>query len=120
METVLLERIPQVGQVQLTLQVSAHINYSAHAAMRQVGRFVADEISYLLRAGDPTLVVSDSLRWRVPVILALPTTGPLGEVGAVDVDVETGQLSITPEQIAGIARRAEDLARHAAQNSSPA
>ncbi len=106
-----LERLPQVGQ--LTIQVSAPINYSARVAQRQVGHFVANEISYLLRADEPVLVVSDHLVWRVPVILALPTTGPLGQVGTIDVNVETGQLSITPEQIASMTRRAEELAQRA-------
>jgi hypothetical protein len=105
-----LEQIPRTGKVDLTIQVSATINYSAEAARRLAGRFVANEIGYLLRCGDPELVISERLYWRVPVILALPTTGPIGTVGTIDVDVETGQLSIAPEQIAEITRHAESLA----------
>lgn len=105
-----LEQIPRSGQIQLTIQVLAQFNYSAQAAQRRIGRFVADEIGYLLRSDAPALVVSERLAWRVPVILALPDSGPLGEVGTLDVDVETGQIAATPEQIAAITRRAEDLA----------
>lgn len=86
-----LEQIPRTGKVDLTIQVSATINYSAEVARRLAGRFVANEIGYLLRCGDPKLVVSERLYWRVPIILALPTTGPIGTVGTIDVDVETGQ-----------------------------
>ena len=106
----ILEQVPRIGKVDLTIQVSTTINYSAEAARRSVGRFVANEISYLFRCGDPGLVVSERLYWRVPVTLAFPTTGPVGTVGTIDVDVETGQLSVTPEQIADITRHAESLA----------
>ena len=85
---------------------------SARAAQRIVGRFVADEIGYLLRSGDPTLVVSERISWRVPIVLAFPTTGPVGTVGTLDVDVETGQLLVDPEQIVEITRHARDLASH--------
>jgi len=105
-----LEQIPRTGKVELTIQVSATINYSAEAARRLAGRFVANEIGYLLRCEDPKLVVAERLYWRVPITLAFPTTGPVGTVGTIDVDVETGQLSITPEQIAEITRHAESLA----------
>lgn len=107
-----VEQIPQAGRIQVTIQVSADLNYSADAARRMVGRFVADEIGYLLRGGEPTLVAAERLCWRVPVILALPHTGPVGTVGTVDVDVETGQLFVTPEQVADVTRRAQDLAAH--------
>lgn len=113
---VTLKQIPHIGKIDLTIRISATLNYSAEAARRSVGRFVANEIGYLLRCGDPELVVSERLYWRVPVILALPTTGPLGTVGTIDVDVETGQLAIAPEQVAEITRHAESLA---AAHSTP-
>ena len=47
-----LEKIPQTGKLSLTIEVSADINYSADAARRLVGRFIANEISYLLRCAD--------------------------------------------------------------------
>lgn len=107
-----LEEIPQVGEIQLTIRVTAKHNFSAKAAQKLVGRMVADEIGYLLRSGEPTLVVGDRLSWRVPVILALPDSGPLGSVGTVDVNVETGELSITAAQIGEITQYAESLAAH--------
>ncbi len=90
-----IEQLPHAGQIQLAIQVSANMDYSASAARRMVGRFLADEIGYLLRAGEPTLVVAEHICWRVPALLAFPETGPVGTVGTVDVDVQTGQLYIT-------------------------
>jgi hypothetical protein len=111
-----IDQIPHTGKVQLTIQVSADMNYSASAARRMVGRLVAEEIGYLLRSGEPTLVASERIYWRVPVILALPNVGPVGTVGTIDVDIETGQLIVTSEQIAEITQHAKDLATH---HSSP-
>ena len=115
-----LEQLPQTGQIQVTIQVAARFNYSAQVAERLVGRFVADEISYLLRPDTPTLVVANELYWRVPLVLAFPDSGAAGQVGAIDVNVETGQLSVTPDQVAEIIRHAHELAaRHTVAPSSP-
>ena len=71
---------------------------------------MADEISTNMHAAEPTLIVGDRICWRVPVILSMPPTGDRGEVGTIDVDVETGQLQLTPNLIQEIQRRAEYLA----------
>jgi hypothetical protein len=102
--------------------VQADVNYSAYAARRKVSRFVADEISYLMRGGEPTLAIAERICWRVPVLLTLPPQGPVGTVGTIDVDVETGQLYITPELVTEITQRAEYLAAchpSASESSAP-
>lgn len=109
METI-VEAIPQTGDIRLVIEVSARQNFSARSAQKLVRRFIADEISYLLRVGEPALVVGQQLYWRVPVQLAFPGRGAAGDVGAIDVNVETGQLLITPEIIAEITRHAHRLA----------
>ena len=117
----LLEQLPQTGDIQVTFQISAHFNYSAIAAQRLARRFVADEIGYLLRVGDPSLVMSARMAWRVPILLALPSHGVVGQVGAVDVDVETGSILITPSQIREIALRAREIAeRYSHPSATPA
>ncbi len=108
MDTV-IESLPRTGQLQINISVLAQMNYSAYAARRRVSRFVADEISMFMRGGEPALVVADRLCWRVPVTLILPGRGDLGTVGAIDVDVETGQLYITPQILAEIRQRAEAI-----------
>lgn len=110
METI-LEQIPESGEIRLTIQISARLNFSAEASQKLVRRFVADEISYLLRAERPMLVVGKRLVWRVPVVMALPERGVLGQAGAIDVDVEDGRLLVTPDAIAAITQRAKELAR---------
>jgi len=108
----IVEQIPQQGQIEFTIQVSGNIHYSAVAARRAVSRFVANEIGYLLRSGEPTLVMGQRIHWRVPVELALPSRGIVGMVGHIDVDVETGELAVTPEKIRLIQENAEQKATH--------
>lgn len=106
---VVTEAIPQTGDIRLTLEISARQNFSAKSAQKIVRRFVADEISYLLRAGEPNLVLGQRLYWRVPIELALPGRGMVGAAGSLDVDVETGQIVLTPGDITEITRRADRL-----------
>lgn len=113
------EQIPQMGDITLTIQITAQFNYSAVVAKRMVSRFVTDEISYMLRALDPVLVAAERIVWRVPIALAFPNFGTLGQVGTVDVDVENGRLLLTPPQIESIRSTALDLAARHADTSSP-
>ena len=114
----IVEQIPRSGQMEFTIQVSTNIHFSAEAARRLVSRFVANEIAYLLRGGEPTLIVADRVRWRVPVLLTLPSQGIVGQVGHIDIDVETGELIITPEDIRLIQEYAEQKATHYSPTSS--
>jgi hypothetical protein len=85
------------------------MNISTFAARQKVNGFVLSEISYLMHAGEPTLIVDDRIYWRVPVILSQTSKGDIGEVGSIDVDVETGQLLLSPKQLSEIEARAENL-----------
>ncbi len=106
----IVEALPQTGRLEVEIKVVADMNISAYAARQKVNGFVLSEISYMMHAGDPTLVVDKQIRWRVPVILSQTSRGDVGEVGAIEVDVETGQLHVTPQLIAEINARAEGLA----------
>ena len=118
MET-MLEQIPETGRIQLTIQITSRFNYSTQSAQRLARRFVADEISYLLRVGEPTLVAGERICWRMPIELALPSHGPVGQVGAVDVDVESGRILLTAVQIEAIRSRAQALGDRYATTGSP-
>jgi len=85
------------------------VQVAADEARRKVVRFLLDELSYLLRPQQPTLVRTDRLIWRVPVSLTYPSHGIVGQVGHIDVDAENGQLLLTPEAIAEIKRNAHTL-----------
>ncbi len=102
-----IQNLPTTGKVEINVSVSATMNFTAYAARKRVSRYVADELSMFLRGGEPTLLVSDRLYWRVPVLLSIPGRGLLGETGAIDVDVETGQLRLTSALLGEIKSRAE-------------
>ena len=110
--------MPQSGQLAIDLHLSATVNVTAFSARQKVTGFVADEISTNMHAGEPRLVVSERIIWRVPVILSLPPSGDRGEVGTIDVDVETGQLVVTRSLVEEIKRRAEYLAEHSPSPST--
>jgi len=103
--------LPAKGMVEVKLERSFEIKISAEEARRQVNHWLHHEVSYLIRAETPTLVIGEqTVVWRVPARLAFPDTGRLGTVGAVEVDVATGVMNNTPECKAEIERRAEALA----------
>ena len=113
-----VESLPQTGRLEVDIKVTADINVSAYAAKQKVDGFVLSDISYMMHAGDPALVLAKRICWRVPVILSLTSQGDVGEVGTIDVDIETGQMHITPQLIAEMNARAEGLALSA--SSAPA
>lgn len=116
-----LERlVPPAGQLSIDIRVSTSINVTAFSARQKVTGFVVDEISTNMHGGEPSLAVRDRVYWSVPVILSLPPTGDLGEVGVVDVDVETGQLVINTALIQEIMRRGEDFALRSASETATA
>jgi hypothetical protein len=108
--TAIMEALPKTGRLEVDIKVTADVNISAFAAKQKVNGFVLSEISYMMHAGVPTLVIDERICWRVPVILSLTSRGDIGEVGTVDVDVETGQLRITPQLMTEITTRAQGLA----------
>jgi len=110
----LIESLPKIGRLEVDIKVVADVNISAYAARQKVNDFVLSDISYMMHAGDAVLVLAERIYWRVPVILSLTSRGDVGEVGAIDVDVETGQMHVTPLLIAEINAHAEGLALSAA------
>ncbi len=111
---VTVESLPKTGRLQVDIKVTADVNFTAVAARQKVNSFVLSEISYMMHAGSPELVVGERICWRVPVILSLATRGDVGEVGTIEVDVETGQMRVTPQLLQEINRRAEALAAYSA------
>ena len=112
-----LQSLPQTGRLEIDIKVSSDINVSAYAARQKVDNFVLNEISYMMHAGEPNLVVADSLYWRVPVILSTVSRGDIGEVGTINVNAQTGQLVTAPQLIAEVTARAEGLAAHYASEA---
>ena len=102
--------IPEKGKVELNLQRSFEIKVTAEEARRQVRWWLRDEISMLIDADPPSLVVGEQVVWRVPAWISFPHTGRAGMVGVIDVDVTTGTMNNTLERKAEIEQRAEEVA----------
>lgn len=113
---VLLEELPRLGKLEVDVRVTADVNVSAYSARQKVNTFVLNDISYMMHASNPTLVLADRIRWRAPVVLSQTSRGDIGQVGQIDVDVETGQLLVTPDLVSEIEARAAALV---AYSSSP-
>lgn len=103
--------LPHTAQLEIDIHLSTQIQVTATMAQRRVSRLVISEIGNLLYGGKPSLIVGEHIRWRVPVILAYPDTGPIGETGTLDVDVETGIVLTSPERLQEIGNRAHQLAQ---------
>lgn len=104
--------IPEKGQVNIDFRLSFEIKCTAVQAKRTVNNWLLNEISYLIGADLPTLVLHERPAWRVPVWLTLPGTKHKEIIGAVDVDVETGQI-IDP------ANSKAQLEQYLHQNNAP-
>lgn len=105
-----IQALPQTGHLEVNIRVSAQVNVSAFVARQKADSFILSQISYMMHAGEPELVLNNRILWRVPVVLSQRSRGNVGQVGAVDVDVETGQLAVTPLQIEEMQERADGTA----------
>lgn len=115
--TLMIETVtpPESGSFQVELHLVADIAISAEAARKSVSAFVGREIADLLHGDRPDLVWQEAgVFWRVPVVLSSRSFGRIGVVGAVDVDVETGQLNLNDELLLTLSDNAQRLAAGAA------
>jgi hypothetical protein len=84
-------------------------------AKRKVNGLLLDQVGTGLLAETPELVTVDGrLRWRFPVILSLPWAGRLGQVGVVDVDVQSGEVLADDALIDAITYHATQLVPNSA------
>lgn len=86
------------------------VNITSFTARQKVSGYVGSQISHMLAADEPALVLSEQrLVWRVPILLTSPVRGVLGAVGTLDVDARTGQLLLPPDFKSRVAANAETL-----------
>ena len=105
-----LEQLDLVEHQKVSLHIlPPRVRIPAIVARRTVNVFVGNEISCQMGSGTPELVEGEPTVWRVPVLLTFPGYGPVGTVGTIDVDAETGEPAITPSLIEEITRNAEAL-----------
>ena len=85
--------IPQHRKVQIKLEVAAECNITPFVARQKINRFLLLSVGNLLMADEPSLDISlNALRWRVPIVYALPDRGIVGKVGELYVDADNGQI----------------------------
>ncbi len=101
--------LPRAGRLQVDVHLSAELNVTAAIARRKVNAFLATHVGNLLLAGEPALVLTERIVWRVPVDLTSPPTGRLGHLGDVDVDTESGDLLLDEARITALLDRAHHL-----------
>lgn len=105
--------LPVPAEVKIEFSLTAQVNITDITAQRKVSKLLLDHVGNLLYGERPSLVMGRRLLWRVPVWLALPTTGPLGQVGTLDVDAQTGEILSTPQVLEEITERGDELAQRA-------
>ncbi|MEZ4664585.1 MAG: hypothetical protein R2911_44200 [Caldilineaceae bacterium] len=103
--------LPTKGPVKLNVTSSFTINVSAAEAQHQVHKWLIDEVSCNIGADSPTLILSEPPMWRVPAYLSLPPYGRLGQVGVVDVDVESGKLNNPADSLKAIEEAAQKISQ---------
>jgi hypothetical protein len=108
---------PQV-QVKVELSVTGQINITAQTAQRKVSKLMLDQVGNLLYGETPSFVAGQRLVWRVPVWLSTPVTGPLGQVGSIDVDAETGEILYSQQLLEDIGENGDRLARRSIPTAS--
>lgn len=109
--------VPAGSDVTMEVTISTRVNVTSVAAKRQVNRLLLERVGNLLYAEEPNLLVGTRLLWRVPVWLGLPTCGPLGSVGTLDVDAQSGEILFTPQQLAEMGAYGDALAQRAVVSS---
>jgi hypothetical protein len=99
----------QTAQLDIHVHVSATLNITPFVARQKVGGLVLSKVGTGVAADEPSFIVTgERVVWRVPLFLALPGLGRLGEVGEIDVDAQTGEVLAdrsTLERIIENARR---------------
>ena len=89
----------------------ARTNITGIAAQRKVSRLLLDLVGTQLYGVIPSLVAGRRLVWHVPVWLGLPSAGPVGQVGTLDVDTQTGEVLYTQQRLDELVERGDALAQ---------
>lgn len=106
MDTITLPK----AEVKVEFSLTATVNITRTIAQRRVSRFMLDNVGNLLYGEKPTLAMGEELLWRVPIWLALPSSGPVGKVGSLDVNAQTGEILYSQKVLEEIEQRADVLA----------
>jgi hypothetical protein len=71
------------------------VNVDAYTARKRVTGWAMGEVATSCGGGLPQLIVErQHVYWRVPVVWTKQDIGEVGEVGAVNVDAQTGEMTV--------------------------
>jgi hypothetical protein len=104
--------IPEKGTLEINVHRTIEINITAEQARKRVNFWLMDRVSYMMGAETPTLVAGERVVWRVPVYISFSQAGKAGNIGNVDVDVQTGEMNNSTELQAQLEKCALELAEH--------
>jgi hypothetical protein len=97
------------AQVDIQLHVSAQVNITPFVARQKINVLMLDQVGNLLHGGEPELLVSEKLYWRVPALLSTPRRGLVGQVGAIRVDAQTGEVQADDDSLREMTDHARQL-----------
>jgi hypothetical protein len=103
------------SHVDVTIHVSSTLNVTAFTARQKLSGLALSKIGTGIGANEPQLIMSrNRILWRVPLFLALPQSGHLGEIGAIDIDAQTSEILADEATIESLIRNARQLAPNSA------
>jgi len=103
-------KIPEQAEVSFKFEISTKANITPFVAKQSIDDFLLNSVGNLLCAGEPEFFVSeDGIFWKVPVHYTIPSKGTLGVVGYLLVDMQTGEIVRTIEDLEEIKKHAEML-----------
>jgi len=73
--------------------VSAEIAVSPDSARRRVNGYLVRDVSMMLHATSPLLILGDRPVWRLSIELRLPDIDHIATLGSVDVDAMTRDVA---------------------------
>jgi hypothetical protein len=109
--------IPEKGTLEVDFQRRVEIIITAEQARQRASFWLTDQVSYMMGAETPDLVIGDQAVWRVPVLISYPQVGKLGNIGTIDVDVQTGELAITRKLQAELEQRGMEIVERLVPNT---
>ena len=90
--------VPKTGVFRIHVDRIADVRISAEDARKSVRRWLQTHVTMMMSAELPTLTLTRQIVWRVPIVFTSPHQGKIGEIGTVDVEVQTGHIIDTTEQ----------------------
>jgi hypothetical protein len=101
--------------------ISEEIAIPQETARRKANAFLAGNVAMMIAAGEPRLVLGETIRWQIPAVLRLPQKGEIGNVGIIYVDAQTGDVAgLSDTDIHRMQELAHAIAAHYASSTAEA